>query len=137
VTYSKDGTGAEGADAGVLVIGENPYAEMFGDRTIDGLHLDAEDKAALANMKAAGIPVAVVLISGRPLLIDDVMDQAGAWVAAWLPGSEGEGVADVLFGDVKFKGKLSFTWPKSDSTSLHIGDPGYQTLFPLGYGLSY
>jgi beta-glucosidase len=137
VTYSKDGTGAGGADAGILVIGEKPYAEMFGDRTIENLHLDAEDKAALANMKAAGIPVAVVLISGRPMLIDDVMDQAGAWVAAWLPGSEGEGVADVLFGDAKFKGKLSFTWPKAGSTSLHIGDPGYQTMFPLGYGLTY
>jgi beta-glucosidase len=137
ITYSIDGTGAEGADAGVLVIGEKPYAEMFGDRTIDGLHLDADDKAALANMKAAGIPVTVLLISGRPLLIDDVMDQAPAWVAAWLPGSEGEGVADVLFGSAPFKGKLSFSWPKSASTSLHIGDPGYQTLYPLGYGLSY
>ena len=135
VTFSKDGSGAAGADAGVLVIGEKPYAEMFGDRTIKELHLDAEDKAALANMKAAGIPVAVLLISGRPMLIDDVMAQAGAWVAAWLPGSEGEGVADVLFGDMPFKGKLSFTWPKSDSTSLHIGDTGYKTLFALGYGL--
>jgi beta-glucosidase len=137
VTYSKDGTGAEGADAGILVIGEKPYAEMFGDRTIEGLHLDAEDKSALANMKAAGIPVVVVVISGRPLLIDDVMDQAGAWVAAWLPGTEGEGVTDVLFGDRKFQGKLSFTWPKSSSTSLHIGDPGYQTMFALGFGLTY
>jgi beta-glucosidase len=137
VTYSLDGQGAEGADAGILVIGEKPYAEMMGDRTIDGLHLDAEDKTALSNMKSAGIPVAVVLISGRPLLIDDVIDQAGAWVAAWLPGSEGQGVVDVLLGNARFQGKLSFTWPKSSATSLHIGDAGYQTLFPLGYGLTY
>ena len=136
-TYSKDGSGAEGADAGVLVIGETPYAEMFGDRTIARMALSAEDKAALQNMKAAGIPVAVVVVSGRPVFIDDVMDQAGAWVAAWLPGSEGAGVADVLFGDYRPTGKLSFTWPKSTSTSLHRGDPGYVTQFPLDYGMSY
>ncbi len=137
VSYSKDGSDTAGADVGVLVIGELPYAEMFGDQTIDGLHLDAADKTALRNMKKAGIPVAVVLFSGRPMIIDDVMDQAGAWVAAWLPGTEGAGVTDVLFGDYKPTGKTSFTWPKSGSTSLHIGDAGYQTMFPLGYGLSY
>jgi beta-glucosidase len=137
VTYSLDGTGAEGADVGVLVIGEKPYAEMFGDRTIAQLRLDADDRKALANMKKAGIPVAVVVISGRPLLIDDAIGQADAWVAAWLPGTEGAGVTDVLFGDAKPQGKLSFTWPKASSTSLRRGDPGYQTMFPLGYGLSY
>lgn len=137
VTYSRDGTGAQGANVGVLVIGEKPYAEMFGDRTIEQLHLDAEDQAALTNMKSAGIPVVVVLISGRPLFIDSELDKADAWVAAWLPGSEGEGVTDVLFGDAKPQGKLSFTWPKSSSTSLHRGDAGYQTQFPLGFGLTY
>jgi beta-glucosidase len=137
ISYSKDGSGAAGADVGVLVVGEKPYAEMFGDRTLNDLHLDAEDKAALQNMKSAGIPVAVVVVSGRPLFIDDVIDQADAWVAAWLPGTEGAGVTDVLFGDYKPTGKLSFTWPKSTSTSLHRGDAGYQTMFPLGYGLSY
>jgi beta-glucosidase len=110
---------------------------MFGDRTIAQLRLDADDRKALANMKKAGIPVAVVLISGRPLLIDDAIGQADAWVAAWLPGTEGAGVTDVLFGDAKPQGKLSFTWPKASSTSLRRGDPGYQTMFPLGYGLSY
>lgn len=137
IDYTRDGSGAEGADVGILVIGEKPYAEMFGDRTIQQLSLDDEDKAALANMKKAGIPVVVVLISGRPLFVDDVIDQAGAWVAAWLPGSEGAGVTDVLFGSAKPTGKLSFTWPKSTSTSLRIGDKGYVTMFPLGYGLSY
>jgi beta-glucosidase len=137
VSYTKDGSGAAGADVGVLVIGEKPYAEMFGDRKISDLYLDSEDKTALRNMHGAGIPVVVVLISGRPLYLDDVIGQADAWVAAWLPGSEGAGVTDVLFGDAKPTGKLSFTWPKSSSTSLHRGDSGYQTLFPLGYGLTY
>ncbi len=137
LTYSPDGSGAEGADVGVLVVGEKPYAEMFGDRTVAQLSLDAADKAALQRMKSAGIPVVVVVISGRPLFIDDVLNQGDAWVAAWLPGTEGAGVADVLFGAAKPRGKLSFTWPKSTSTSLHIGDAGYQAQFPLGFGLSY
>jgi beta-glucosidase len=135
VTYSRDGSGAEGATVGVAVIGETPYAEMSGDRT--DLHLAPEDIALVKKLKAAKIPVVVVVISGRPVFIDDIMNDADAIVAAWLPGSEGEGVADVLFGDYKPYGKLSFTWPKAASTSLHRGDPGYQELFPLGYGLRY
>lgn len=135
VTYSLDGSGATGATVGLLVIGEKPYAEMMGDRT--ELSLDTEDLNALRNMKASGIPVAVFLLSGRPLFVDEVMGDADAWVAAWLPGTEGAGVTDVLFGDFKPMGKLSFTWPKSTSTSLHIGDSGYQPLFALGYGLHY
>ncbi|MFZ0592759.1 MAG: glycoside hydrolase family 3 protein [Bryobacteraceae bacterium] len=135
VTYSKDGSGAEGATVGVAFIGEDPYAEMFGDKT--DLHLSQTDVAVVKKLKAAGIPVVVVLLSGRPLFIEDIMSEADAIVAAWLPGSEGEGVADVLFGDYKPVGKLSFTWPKASSTSLHRGDPGYQTLFELGYGLKY
>jgi len=81
--------------------------------------------------------VVVVLVSGRPLIIDDILDKADAIVAAWLPGSEGHGVADVLFGDYKPTGKLSFTWPRGDSTSLKRGDAGHQTLYALGHGLSY
>ena len=65
-------------------------------------------------MKKAGIPVVVVLVSGRPMILDDVLDQADAFVAAWLPGTEGQGVADVLFGDYSPDGKLSFSWPQSD-----------------------
>jgi beta-glucosidase len=79
----------------------------------------------------------LVLISGRPLFLDNVVNDVDAIVAAWLPGTEGEGVADVLFGDYKPTGKLSFTWPKASSTSLHRGDAGYQTLFAFGYGLGY
>jgi beta-glucosidase len=134
VSFSRDGSGAEGAGIGIAVIGEKPYAEMQGDRT--DLHLDPEDVAVVDRMKSAGIPVVAVLISGRPLLIDSILEKADAIVAAWLPGSEGDGVADVLFGDHKPTGKLSFTWPRGDSTSLERSDPGYKTLFPFGHGLS-
>ena len=134
VSFSRDGSGAEGAGIGIAVIGETPYAEMQGDRT--DLHLAAEDVAVVDRMKSAGIPVVAVIVSGRPLLIDSILEKADAIVAAWLPGSEGDGVADVLFGDYKPTGKLSFTWPRGDSTSLERSDPGYKTLFPFGHGLS-
>ena len=120
---------------GIAVIGETPYAEMNGDRT--KLDLDAEDVAVVENMKRAGIPVVVVLVSGRPLVIESVLQKADAVIAAWCPGSEGDGVADVLFGEHKPSGKLSFTWPSRESTTFARGDPGYKTLFPFGHGLSY
>ncbi|HTV54440.1 MAG TPA: glycoside hydrolase family 3 protein [Terriglobia bacterium] len=135
VSYSRDGSGAAGAKIAIAVIGETPYAEMMGDRA--SLPLDAEDLSVVQNLKRAGIPVVAVLVSGRPLFIDDLLPQVDALVAAWLPGSEGDGVADVLFGKWKPSGKLSVTWPRGSSTSLHFGDPGYQTLFPFGSGLSY
>jgi beta-glucosidase len=136
VTFSKDGTGAAGASIGVVVIGETPYAEGDGDRA--DLKLAPEDIAAVANMKAARIPVVVILFSGRPMILDGVLDQADALVAAWLPGTEGEGIADVLFGDVKPKGKLSYAWPRSMAqVARHPGDKDYDPLFRLGYGLTY
>jgi beta-glucosidase len=135
VTYSRDGSGAAGAKMGIAVIGERPYAEMMGDRT--SLRLDAEDVSTVQNLKRVGIPVVAVLVSGRPLFIDELLPQVDALIAAWLPGSEGDGVADVLFGKWKPSGKLSVTWPRAGSTSLHIGDPGYETLFSFGSGLSY
>jgi beta-glucosidase len=80
----------------------------------------------------------VVLVSGRPLIINDALAQADAVVAAWLPGSEGAGVADVLFGDYKPTGKLPFTWPRSMSQlPINVGDAVYDPLFPYGYGLTY
>jgi beta-glucosidase len=136
VTFSKDGTGAAGATVGIVVIGETPYAEGVGDS--GDLALAKEDVDAVRNMKAAGIPVVVVLFSGRPLILGDVFDQSSAVVAAWLPGTEGEGVTDVLFGDFKPTGKLSFTWPRTaDQIPMHQGDKKYDPLFPLDYGLSY
>jgi beta-glucosidase len=136
VTFAKDGSGAEGADLGVVVIGETPYAEMVGDRT--DLTIAEEDVAAVEAVKRAGIPVVVVLLSGRPMIIDKVLDKADAFVAAWLPGSEGRGVTDVLFGDYNFSGKLSFSWPRSmDQIPINVGDANYDPLFKYGYGLQY
>jgi beta-glucosidase len=136
VTFSKDGTGAEGATVGVVVVGETPYAEMQGDRK--DLNLAPQDVEAITNMKAAGIPVVVILISGRPMIIDGVLGKAAAFLAAWLPGTEGEGVADVLFGDYKPTGKLTFSWPRTMAqVPIHVGSPHYNPLFKYGYGLKY
>ncbi|MBN2704394.1 MAG: glycoside hydrolase family 3 C-terminal domain-containing protein [Pontiellaceae bacterium] len=135
VTYSKDGTGANGADIGIVVVGEPPYAEGSGDSR--ELKLAPAELAAVNNLKASGIPVVVVLLSGRPLIINDVLDQADAFVAAWLPGTEGQGVSDVLFGDYPFTGKLSFTWPRSiDQLPINKGDGKENPLFPFGFGLT-
>jgi beta-glucosidase len=136
VTYSRDGSGAAGADAGVVVIGETPYAEGRGDRT--DLSLAAEDVAAVRAVKAAGVPTVVVLVSGRPMILGEVERTADAIVAAWLPGTEGAGVADVLFGDHAPTGRLGHSWPRSMSqVPINVGDPGYDPLYPYGYGLTY
>ncbi|HWD18754.1 MAG TPA: glycoside hydrolase family 3 N-terminal domain-containing protein [Verrucomicrobiae bacterium] len=133
VTFSADGKGAQGADAIVLVIGERPYAEMMGDRR--DLSLTDSQKEILRNAKQAGVPVVAVLMSGRPLVLGSALDSADAFVAAWLPGTEGQGVADVLFGDYNFKGKLPRAWPRNNSQldSLTLSDP----LFAPGFGLAY
>lgn len=136
VSYSPDGTGAEGADAVVVVIGEEPYAEMNGDDL--ELELAEEDRGAVAAAAAAGVPVVVVLLSGRPLMLGDVIEASHAVLAAWLPGSEGQGVADVLFGDFPPTGRLSFTWPRSVAQHpINVGDEPYDPLFPYGYGLTF
>jgi len=119
VTFSADGSGGEGAKVGIAVIGETPYAEMMGDR--QALRVEPNDIAIVARMKAAGMRVVVVLISGRPLAIDDLLPHADAILAAWLPGSEGDGVADVLFGVYKPTGKLSFAWPNLFKTGGGLG----------------
>ncbi len=138
VTYTKDGQGAEGADVAVVVIGEAPYAEFMGDRA--DLSLAPEDVAVVRTLKKAGTPVVVVLLSGRPLILGNVLDQADALVAAWLPGSEGQGVADVLFGDSKPTGKLSRTWPRSMAQvplTINGDEASYDPLFKYGFGLTY
>lgn len=137
VTSSKDGSGAVGADLAIVVIGEEPYAEMEGDT--ESLDLAPEDVAAVAAAKKAGVPVIVVVLSGRPLILGDVLEKADAVVAAWLPGTEGSGVADVLFGDHEPTGRLSFGWPRSmKQVPLgHSMEEPKNLLFPLGYGLGY
>jgi beta-glucosidase len=137
VTYSPDGAGVAGSDAVVVVIGEEPYAEMKGDRR--DLSLRPEDLAVVRKAREARVPVVTVLISGRPLIIGPAIEASDAFLAAWLPGSEGQGVADVLFGDAKPTGKLPHTWPRTmDQIPINAGDPDKgEPLFPFGYGLSY
>jgi beta-glucosidase len=136
VTYSKDGSGASGADAVVVVVGEEPYAEMQGDSS--DLSLGAEDKAAIAAAKQSGAPVVVVLLSGRAMIVTDELARADAFVAAFLPGTEGAGVADVLFGDYKPTAKLPLTWPRTMvQVPINVGDASYDPLFKYGYGLTY
>jgi beta-glucosidase len=136
VTFSLDGEGARDADVGIVIVGETPYAEGRGDR--EDLSLSAEDVAAVMNVKKAGLPVVVVLVSGRPMIVNEALDQADAFVAAWLPGTEGQGVADVLFGDYKPSGKLSCSWPRSmTQVPINVGDSNYDPLFRYGYGLTY
>lgn len=136
VTFSVDGSGAAGADVGIVVVGETPYAEGSGDR--QNLNLDAADVTAITNLHNSGIPVVVILIAGRPMIIEPILDMADAFVAAWLPGTEGQGVADVIFGDYHPTGRLSHTWPRTmDQIPINRGDAVYDPLFPYDYGLSY
>lgn len=122
-------------DLCVAVVGERPYAEFEGDSA--DLAMASRDLPVLDNLAAACDAVVVVLISGRPLMVTDMIDGWDAVVAAWLPGTEGQGVADVLFGIEPFSGKLPFTWPRSiDQVPLEalIGS-GEDPLFPFGHGL--
>jgi beta-glucosidase len=125
---------ADGADVAVVVIGEYPYAEGNGDRT--DLSLTREDISAVKSLYDQGIKVVTILISGRPMIIDDIWHYSDAVIAAWLPGTEGDGITDILFGDYEPVGKLSYTWPKSmDQIPINFGDADYDPLFPLGYGI--
>jgi beta-glucosidase len=139
VTYSKTGEAPSRADVAVVVIGESPYAEMKGDRT--DLSLDPADVSAVKQVKQAGMRVVVVLISGRPLILEPILDDVDALVAAWLPGTEGDGIADVLFGSYNPTGKLSVTWPRSMAQMpINVGPNGEHppgALFEYGFGLSY
>lgn len=144
-TFSADGSYATRPDLAIVVFGEKPYAEGSGD--IRSLEFEPGDKKALAllkKLKAAGIPVVSVFLSGRPMWVNPELNQSDAFVAAWLPGSEGGGIADVLVGDAEgrprqdFTGRLSFSWPRTAAQFLlNRGQPGYDPLFPFGYGLSY
>jgi beta-glucosidase len=136
VTFSIDGSDANGADVGIVVIGETPYAEGLGDVNIP--EISNEDVVAVRNMKNAGLKVVVILVSGRPMLINEILDLADALIAAWLPGTEGQGVADVIFGDYNPTGRLSFSWPRNASQyPTNTADPNYDPLFPYFFGLSY
>jgi beta-glucosidase len=163
--FSLDGSAADAArhDAAIVVIGEDPYAEGMGDirasdnvvvesgSMIKGLmnvlepygksaelaKLHPEDLQTIKAIAEKNIPVVVVLISGRPLVVNEELASSNAFVAAWLPGSEGNGIADVLFGEHDFSGRLSFSWPKYDGQQVNVGDADYEPQFPYGFGLRY
>jgi beta-glucosidase len=132
VTYSADGSEVSGADAVVVVVGEEPYAEMKGDR--QNLDLSEADRALIAKAKATGAPVVTILYSGRPLVLGSALKASDAFVAAWLPGTEGEGMTDVLFGDTPFTGTLARNWPKTDEELASLSSTAH-SLFKHGFGL--
>jgi beta-glucosidase len=139
VAYSLDGANVQSAsgtaNVAVVVIGEAPYAEGMGDRT--DLSLLPAQVAVVQALKQAGLTTVVVLIAGRPMILDPILN-ADAIVMAWLPGSEGAGITDVLFGDYHPTGKLPHSWPRSmDQIPINYGDAVYDPLYPYGYGLTY
>lgn len=137
VTYDREGRGAskDKHDVAVVVLGEKPYAEMFGDS--QDLRLTKDDIIMLHRVKMSGVPMAVVMISGRPLIVDEQIADWDAFVAAWLPGTEGDGIAQVLFGDYDFTGKLPMSWPwYMEQIPLNVGDANYKPLFEYGFGMS-
>ncbi len=142
---SVDGSWRARPDVAIVVYGEDPYAEFEGDReSLDYRSGSADELELLRRLRRDGIPVVSVFLSGRPLWVNPEINSSDAFVAAWLPGSEGTGVADVLFraadGSVRhdFKGRLSFSWPREASGEpVNRSDSAYDPLFPYGYGLSY
>ncbi|MEW2119453.1 glycoside hydrolase family 3 N-terminal domain-containing protein [Streptomyces sp. NPDC005474] len=138
VTYSKDASApTTGYDVGVVVVGETPYAEGRGDvGNGNDLELSDADKAAVDRVCAA-MKCAVLVVAGRPQLIGDRLGDIDALVASWLPGTEGDGVADVLYGKRAFTGQLPLTWPKSEAQlPINVGDTTYDPQFPYGWGLT-
>ena len=154
VTFSQDASAPVGRhDKGVVVVGETPYAEGFGDiggprwgfdpgdngvlRPAQTMKLYDADKAAVDKVCSEAKSCTVIVVSGRPLQIDPAqLSEIDALVAAWLPGSEGAGVSDPLFGRKPYTGKLSFSWPKTvDQEPINVGDGDYDPLYPFGWGL--
>ncbi|MYS47328.1 glycosyl hydrolase [Streptomyces sp. SID5998] len=138
VTYSKDASApTSGYDVGVVVVGETPYAEGVGDvGNGHSMELSAADQAAVDKVCSA-MKCAVLVVSGRPQLIGDRLGDIDALVASWLPGTEGDGVADVLYGKRAFTGKLPVTWPRSEAQlPINVGDASYDPQFPYGWGLT-
>jgi len=151
VFYALDGSanGSGKATVGIAVIGETPYSETCGDipppsnqplciKRPSTLSLDSDDVKVVQKMHDAGLKTVVVLVAGRPLIIDSILRIADAIVVAWLPGTEGAGITDVLFGDVHPTGHLPRTWPRSQSQlPMNVGDDNYDPQYPYAYGLTY
>ncbi|WP_423462623.1 glycoside hydrolase family 3 N-terminal domain-containing protein [Promicromonospora sp. MS192] len=154
VTFSEDASApTAGADVGVVVVGETPYAEGFGDvggpewawdpadggvpREEKSMALQPGDAEVVEKVCAEIRTCVVLVVSGRPQVLTDQLGSIDALVASWLPGTEGAGVADVLFGERRFTGRLPVSWPRSaDDPVVNVGDRDYDPLFPFGWGLS-
>ncbi|MBV8974744.1 MAG: glycoside hydrolase family 3 C-terminal domain-containing protein, partial [Sinobacteraceae bacterium] len=144
-TLSPDGQVRSKPDAAIVVFGEHPYAEYEGDReTLDFTREDTSTRKLLRALRAQGIPTISIFLSGRPMWVDPELNASDAFIAAWLPGSEGGGVADVLFRTATgephfdFTGRLSFPWPATaSSVGYDDNDQVSGALFDRGYGLSY
>lgn len=148
VVYDEEGKGNHSdADVAIIVVGETPYAEFFGDINADDetdyeLTLTEQHQEYINNYASQGIDIVVVLISGRPLVVTQQIEQSDAFIAAWLPGSEGDGIAEVLFGDYDFTGKLPHAWPKSEEDfqgkyGPNFWDTNIEPLYEFGFGLNY
>jgi beta-glucosidase len=145
VTFSEDASApTAGHDVGIVVVGETPYAEGFGDvggpqwegRPPKDMLLSAADRAAVDRVCGTIDECVVLVVAGRPLILTDQLGEIDALVASWLPGSQGEGVADVLFGNRPFTGRLPQTWPRSlEQEPINVGDRDYHPLYPYGWGL--
>lgn len=150
VTFSEDASApTAGSDVGVVVVGETPYAEGYGDvggpecgfctvpqQEEKSLSLQPGDRAVIDKVCSAIDKCVVLVVSGRPQVLTDQLGQIDALVASWLPGSEGAGVADVLFGKRPFTGRLPMTWPASEAqVPINVGDADYRPLYPYGWGL--
>ena len=143
-SYSGNWSGTK-PDVAIVVFGESPYAEGQGDLfNIEYQNGIKSDLAILESLRSQGIPVVSIFITGRPLWVNKELNASNAFVSAWLPGSEGAGIADVIFkntsGDINydFMGKLSFSWPKySSQIIINRNDEDYDPLFPYGFGLTY
>ncbi|MGZ9166303.1 MAG: glycoside hydrolase family 3 protein [Anaerolineales bacterium] len=150
VEYNRDGDFSEfkdsdgnplTADVGIVVLAEEPYAEGVGDQA--DISLTELETQLITRVKEQSKTAVVILISGRPRVITEQLPLADAWLAAWLPGTEGGGIADVLFGDYPFTGKLSYSWPRSNkqlpiNINNSAGKAGCAApVFPFGYGLMY
>lgn len=138
VTYSENATEPiDGADVGIVVVAEDPYAEGIGDVGAGehDMRVSEADAAAISTVCGA-VDCVVIIVSGRPIEIEPHLEGVDALVAAWLPGSEGAGVADPLFGRTAYDGRLPVTWPRLvEDEPINVGDPDYDPLFPYGFGL--
>jgi beta-glucosidase len=137
VTFSTNLSGMTNADAVIVVVGELPYAEFKGDRA--DLRLSADDQKLIEKAHATGVPVITILLSGRPMVLGKALANSDAFIAAWLPGTEGGGVADILFGGSTPLGKLPRPWPASNEALANDAGKAASVVwqFPFGFGLGY